>query len=543
MSSHYLAMSAYNGFSNFMNNQPGSAPSTSENSSGCSSPPSFRLGENQTAPLPENAQQPTGLADEEDLGEDDALEGCFQSNPTDSKPRSNYHPYARNEPKHPGGQGSKLKATTAERRATHNAIERARRESLNGRFLELARALPTMQSVKRPSKSVIVNKSLEWICESQVREYELARENAFLRNQVNELRAQLQMEPLPPTRLLMGQGQQVPYGLAGAHHPAGPTGHESNRNFSSAGLYPMPNQQPVMTQRSNSIGSKHQAGSGSNPAEGHSSSPTQSAMSRQPAPGPFSARPAPNYLSPKSVYESSEGSDRTLEEGKGPGSQSFGPNQAGGDEKVSSIYLPGLSIHAESGSPFQSLSEPEGPLSTAGSSPNRLRYFSSSGSSDGSDKSPSGMDYPSATAGSFGGARKSLIQASVDQLNPGGGGGGNGGQMEMATGGTNHPIVAGAGEVPLPIEPFEALHPSPGHASNAPPSNTLAGFMPPSAAYSDLPAHLTQQDLFAASLANLPRHGLINGSILPGQASFPHQLGSHELSSNGFSIGAPWVWG
>lgn len=61
------------------------------------------------------------------------------------------------------------KASSAERRATHNAIERARRESLNGRFLELANALPTMANVKRPSKSVIVNKSLEWIYESQVR--------------------------------------------------------------------------------------------------------------------------------------------------------------------------------------------------------------------------------------------------------------------------------------------------------------------------------------------------------------------------------------
>ncbi|KAI8454779.1 hypothetical protein BY996DRAFT_2047367 [Phakopsora pachyrhizi] len=64
--------------------------------------------------------------------------------------------------------GSKNKSTSAERRAAHNAIERARRESLNARFLELARALPTMANVKRPSKNAIVIKSLEWICESQI---------------------------------------------------------------------------------------------------------------------------------------------------------------------------------------------------------------------------------------------------------------------------------------------------------------------------------------------------------------------------------------
>ncbi|KAA1105859.1 hypothetical protein PGT21_022414 [Puccinia graminis f. sp. tritici] len=557
MSSHYLAMSAYNGFSNFMNNQPTSAPSTSENSSGCSSPPCFRLGDTQTAPLPENPQQPTGLADEEDLGEDDALDGCFQSNPTDSKARSNYHPYARNEAKNSGGQGSKLKATTAERRATHNAIERARRESLNGRFLELARALPTMQSVKRPSKSVIVNKSLEWICESQVREYELARENAFLRNQINELRAQLQMEPLPPTRLLMPQTQQVSYGLAGVHPTGATTGLETTRNFSSSGPYSLPSQQPLMTQRSNSISSKYQTLPGSNPAEGQSSPPTQSAMSRQPAAGPFSVRQpsmAQGYLSPRSMYESNEGVERTLEESKKAlSSQSFGSIQAAVDEKVStSVYLPGLSLHADSGSPFQSLSEPEGPLSTASSSPNRLRYFSSSGSSDGSDKSASGVDYPSAATGPFGGPRKSLVRASVDQLNPGGGGGGGGGgQVEMNGG--NNPIVST--EVPLPIEPFEAAHHHPSSVQqSSSPSSALAGFVqsvynPDPSSTSGLAHH--HQDLFGSAqstLSSLPRHGLMNGSNLlpPGQAAPFPQLGSNDLSSgstNGFPIGAPWVWG
>ncbi|KAJ1669930.1 hypothetical protein EV182_008520, partial [Spiromyces aspiralis] len=51
----------------------------------------------------------------------------------------------------------------ATRRATHNAIERARRESLNGQFQDLASAVPTLIHVRRPSKATIVEKSLAYI--------------------------------------------------------------------------------------------------------------------------------------------------------------------------------------------------------------------------------------------------------------------------------------------------------------------------------------------------------------------------------------------
>lgn len=105
---------------------------------------------------------------------------------------------AKRRPSLVGSSSKRTKASSAERRATHNAIERARRESLNGRFLELASALPTMANVKRPSKSVIVNKSLEWIYESQVREHALVRENHALRIELNDMRARLQMPSLPP---------------------------------------------------------------------------------------------------------------------------------------------------------------------------------------------------------------------------------------------------------------------------------------------------------------------------------------------------------
>jgi len=86
---------------------------------------------------------------------------------------------------------SRRPPSTAERRATHNAVERARRESLNGRFMELASALPTMASVKRPSKSVIVAKSLEYVYATEDRERALREENAALRKEVDELRAKL----------------------------------------------------------------------------------------------------------------------------------------------------------------------------------------------------------------------------------------------------------------------------------------------------------------------------------------------------------------
>lgn len=55
------------------------------------------------------------------------------------------------------------RANTAERRATHNAVERQRRETLNGRFLDLAALLPNLASVRRPSKSAIVNSSIALI--------------------------------------------------------------------------------------------------------------------------------------------------------------------------------------------------------------------------------------------------------------------------------------------------------------------------------------------------------------------------------------------
>ncbi|KAH0588360.1 hypothetical protein H2248_004216 [Termitomyces sp. 'cryptogamus'] len=52
----------------------------------------------------------------------------------------------------PGRAAASRRANTAKRRATHNAVECQRRETLNGRFL-----------IRRPSKSSIVNSSIAHI--------------------------------------------------------------------------------------------------------------------------------------------------------------------------------------------------------------------------------------------------------------------------------------------------------------------------------------------------------------------------------------------
>jgi len=91
---------------------------------------------------------------------------------------------------------------TAAKRATHNAIERARRESLNGRFLELAKALPNMATVKRPSKSSIVIKSLEYVYQVQSRERALVDEKAALQKEVDDLRARLTTSAAAPEYVL-----------------------------------------------------------------------------------------------------------------------------------------------------------------------------------------------------------------------------------------------------------------------------------------------------------------------------------------------------
>ncbi|KAJ2998220.1 hypothetical protein HDV02_004722 [Globomyces sp. JEL0801] len=91
----------------------------------------------------------------------------------------------------------------AEKRANHNAIERARREMLNVRFTELAQSIPSLAHVRKPSKSVIVSRSIEYISEAkernevQLRSLKLLRQqNEELKAEINELRRKSGMNPL-----------------------------------------------------------------------------------------------------------------------------------------------------------------------------------------------------------------------------------------------------------------------------------------------------------------------------------------------------------
>jgi hypothetical protein len=87
---------------------------------------------------------------------------------------------------------------SAERRANHNATERARRENLNSRFQELAASIPSLCDARKPSKSQIVAKAIEYIryCTRKADRrdaaiQELARESHELRQEIHRLRSML----------------------------------------------------------------------------------------------------------------------------------------------------------------------------------------------------------------------------------------------------------------------------------------------------------------------------------------------------------------
>jgi hypothetical protein len=79
-----------------------------------------------------------------------------------SSPDYNVKPETLPSPVHPlvKPKKSRKRVNTAEKRSQHNAIERQRRETLNSKFLVLARLLPSLASQRRPSKSSIVNGSI-----------------------------------------------------------------------------------------------------------------------------------------------------------------------------------------------------------------------------------------------------------------------------------------------------------------------------------------------------------------------------------------------
>jgi hypothetical protein len=98
----------------------------------------------------------------------------------------------------------------AERRAEHNAIERARRENLNTKFQSLAQALPNLMNYRRPSKSQIVEKALDWVKQSISREERYRYQILQLQRENKRLLVQCmhQEGTLPPVDTRQQQQQQ-----------------------------------------------------------------------------------------------------------------------------------------------------------------------------------------------------------------------------------------------------------------------------------------------------------------------------------------------
>ncbi|KAJ7036162.1 hypothetical protein C8F04DRAFT_1096324 [Mycena alexandri] len=80
------------------------------------------------------------------------------------------------------------RVNTAERRATHNAVERQRRETLNGRFLDLAALLSNLSQIRRPSKSAIVNSSIAHLNASRRHRILAAQQLRMMKNEADALR-------------------------------------------------------------------------------------------------------------------------------------------------------------------------------------------------------------------------------------------------------------------------------------------------------------------------------------------------------------------
>ncbi|KAI9280105.1 hypothetical protein BY458DRAFT_501395 [Sporodiniella umbellata] len=81
-----------------------------------------------------------------------------------------------------------------DRRSAHNALERQRRENLNYKFQQLAHALPSLQSIRRPSKATIVSKSLEFVSTSLKRETQFLSEIETLRQENAQLKLQAEQD-------------------------------------------------------------------------------------------------------------------------------------------------------------------------------------------------------------------------------------------------------------------------------------------------------------------------------------------------------------
>ncbi|KAL0092408.1 helix-loop-helix DNA-binding domain-containing transcription factor [Phycomyces blakesleeanus] len=81
-------------------------------------------------------------------------------------------------------------SSQCEKRTAHNALERQRREHLNTKFQQLAHALPTLQTERRPSKTMIVARSLDFVSNTILRESDFKAQILELRKENERLRKQ-----------------------------------------------------------------------------------------------------------------------------------------------------------------------------------------------------------------------------------------------------------------------------------------------------------------------------------------------------------------
>ncbi|KAG2180447.1 hypothetical protein INT44_003451 [Umbelopsis vinacea] len=91
----------------------------------------------------------------------------------------------------PTSSNGRKMTSKADRRAEHNAIERARRESLNTKFQELAHSLPNLQNDRRPSKGTIIERTLDFVKRTIHQEERYRSEIERLREQNNKLKARI----------------------------------------------------------------------------------------------------------------------------------------------------------------------------------------------------------------------------------------------------------------------------------------------------------------------------------------------------------------
>ncbi|KAF7290006.1 BHLH domain-containing protein [Mycena chlorophos] len=104
----------------------------------------------------------------------------------------------------PSHHGYPATETVAARKASHNAVERARRDKLNARILQLGALLPSLSGVRRPSRLAITKSSIAHVhlarrhrllAMTQLRR--MAGEHAAIVDEVNRWRARAGIPLLP----------------------------------------------------------------------------------------------------------------------------------------------------------------------------------------------------------------------------------------------------------------------------------------------------------------------------------------------------------